>query len=517
MVRKDWLWHPALVVFISNACVMTLELVAGRIIAPYVGVSLYTWTSVIGVILAGMSVGNFAGGKLADRFASRRTLGALFLLAGLGSLSVLLTANVFGERGMALLPGVPLAARMVLYIGSIFFVPSAVLGTISPLVIKLTLQDLNRTGNTVGLIYAASSLGSILGTFATGYYLISWFGTRAILLGVGVVLIVMGLLLGQWTRRARVPAAAGVAASAALLVAVAALPLRPILQGPCLKETNYFCIRVREETLSPNLNLRVLTLDRLVHSYSSVTNPRLLTYNYEKVSSEVTDYLAQRDGHLSAFFIGGGGYTFPRYMESVYPTSTNDVAEIDPGVTETAYELLGLSRGTRIRTTNEDARMFLQQAPAGLRYNVAFGDAFNDFSVPYHLTTREFDELVRAHLTSDDIYVINLIDGKPLPFVTTFLRTLRDVFGNVYLVPTSTDWENLSRNTYILLASPRLIDVATLRTYSGSDVTKNIDLWIVPDARVQALLKNDPPYLLTDDYVPVDNLLAPMFAADAPK
>jgi predicted membrane-bound spermidine synthase len=510
MGRKDWLWHPALVVFISNACVMTLELVAGRIIAPYVGVSLYTWTSVIGVILAGMSAGNFAGGKLADRYASRRMLGALFLLAGLGSLSVLLTANVFGEQGMALLPGVPLVARMVLYIGLIFFIPSAVLGTISPLVIKLTLQDLSRTGNTVGRIYAASSLGSILGTFATGYFLISWFGTRAILLGVGVALLIMGLLLGQWAHTLRVPAAA----SAVLLVAVFTLPLRPILLGPCLKETNYFCIRVHDQTLSPGVTVRVLTLDRLVHSFSSLTNPRLLTYVYEKVSSEVTDYLALRDGTLHAFFIGGGGYTFPRYMEAVYPSSTIDVAEIDPDVTQTAYALLGLSHGTRIKTTNEDARLYLQTAPSDVRYNVIFGDAFNDFTVPYHLTTREFDQLVRAHLTDNGIYVVNLIDGKPLPFAIPFLRTLQTVFGNVYLVPTNADWENLSRNTYVLLASPKPIDVAALRTFKGSDDTRNIHEWILPDARVQALLKNDPPFILTDDYVPVDNLLAPMFASD---
>ena len=97
-MKKDWLWHPSLIVFISNACVMTIELVAGRIIAPYVGVSLFTWTSVIGVILAGMSAGNFIGGKLADRFASRAALGVLFILAGLASLSVLLTAAVLVNK-----------------------------------------------------------------------------------------------------------------------------------------------------------------------------------------------------------------------------------------------------------------------------------------------------------------------------------------------------------------------------------------------------------------------------------
>jgi spermidine synthase len=261
--------------------------------------------------------------------------------------------------------------------------------------------------------------------------------------------------------------------------------------------------------------VRVLTLDRLVHSFSVLDDPRRLVYAYEKISSEVTDYLSERDGDLRAFFIGGGGYTFPRYMEAVYPESSIDVAEIDPGVTQTAYDLLGVARNTHIKTYSEDARLYLKQAPEGQRYNVIFGDAFNDFSVPYHLTTREFDLLVRAHLTDDGVYVVNLIDGKPHPFVIVFLRTLKSVFGNVYMIPTNPDWQNLSRNTYILLASAKPIDVTQLRQYSGSDVARNINDWIVTDAQVDTLLKTGPQYMLSDDYVPVDNLLAPMFAADA--
>ncbi len=96
--KKDWLWRPSLIVFISNACVMVIELVAGRIVAPFIGVSLYTWTSIIGIILAGMSLGNYVGGKLADRYASRRLLGTLFILAGLGSISVLLMVSILGEK-----------------------------------------------------------------------------------------------------------------------------------------------------------------------------------------------------------------------------------------------------------------------------------------------------------------------------------------------------------------------------------------------------------------------------------
>ena len=506
-LKNDWLWHPSLIVFISNACVMTIELVAGRIIAPYVGVSLYTWTSVIGVILAGMSVGNYVGGKVADRYASRRTLGVLFGLAGLGSLSILATVNLIGGIGLPVINALPLAARMVLFVTAIFFLPSALLGMISPLVVKLTLQDLAKTGNVIGRIYAASALGSILGTFATGYFLIQWFGTRTILFGVGIILLVMALLIGQWSRDQRKPAAA----AAILVLAALLLPSQPILAGPCLRETNYFCIKIREETRN-NETVQTLILDRLVHSYTALNDPRKLVYSYEKTSAEVLEYLAQRDGKLDAFFIGGGGYTLPKYVEAVYPGSSIGVAEIDPGVTEIAHDRLGLSRDTSIESINQDARLFLLDLDPAQRYNVVFGDAFNDFSVPYHLTTHEFNQLVRRHLTDDGIYVLNLIDGADRPFVGAFLRTLRQTFDYLYFIPTSQNWESLVRNTYVVLASSKPIDTDRLRRATGEDDLRAIDTWLVPQDKLEQVMRNGD-FVLTDDYAPTDNLLAPMFEA----
>jgi len=194
------LWAATLIVFISSACMMTLELVAGRIVAPYVGVSLYTWTSVIGIILAGMSLGNYIGGRLADRWASYRLLGILFLLGGLTSIGVLLV-DTLGTR----LPNEwPIVIRIIILVTALFFIPSTLLGTISPVVTKLAVLDLARTGSTVGRISAAGTAGSIIGTFATGFLLIAWFGTHAIIWGVAVVLLAMAavfFLTGLQTRK----------------------------------------------------------------------------------------------------------------------------------------------------------------------------------------------------------------------------------------------------------------------------------------------------------------------------
>ena len=181
-----------LVVFIASFCTLVIELVAGRIMAPYVGVSLYTWTSIIGVVLAGISIGAWVGGILADRYPRPATLGWLLFLSGIGALTIAPLTDLIGAAQFQ----ATLMLRILLLTTAIFFVPSTLLGMISPVVVKLTLDNLSKTGNIVGKIYAFSTLGSIIGTFATGFFLISWMGTRHLLLTVGSILIVSAFLFG---------------------------------------------------------------------------------------------------------------------------------------------------------------------------------------------------------------------------------------------------------------------------------------------------------------------------------
>jgi MFS family permease len=175
-----------IVVFIASFCTLVIELVAGRILAPFVGVSLYTWTSIIGFVLAGISIGAYLGGLIADRYPKPSTLGWLLFLSGLGALFISPLTNLIGSSEFH----TSLMVRILLITSFIFFVPSCFLGMISPVAVKLTLNNLQKTGNIVGKIYAFSTLGSILGTFATGFFLISWRVTRTILLTQGILLIV---------------------------------------------------------------------------------------------------------------------------------------------------------------------------------------------------------------------------------------------------------------------------------------------------------------------------------------
>lgn len=498
------LWAPTLIVFISSACVMVLELVAGRMVAPYVGVSLYTWTSIIGVILAGISLGNYLGGKLADRWASPRLLSLLFLLAGLTSIGVL-----FVDRLGALMPGSwPIVVRIIALVAAVFFIPAVVLGTISPVVTKLAVRDLASTGSTVGRISAAGTVGSIVGTFATGFVLIAWFGTHAIVWGVAVILLLMALgffMAGTATRTRAVAAVLGIALiGGATAVAIA----QGWTASRCSLETNYFCINVREDERE-GAPVRILILDRLVHSYSDLNDPTKLVYGYEKVYAEATEYQSRQHDDMSALFIGGGGYTFPRYMEAVYPGSALDVIEIDPGVTETAHALLGLSRDTQIRSFNEDARMYLEREP-DRQYRLIMGDAFNDYSVPYHLTTREFNERVKAWLADDGLYMVNLIDGPRRDFLRAYVNTLRQSFDHLYVVPAIASWRESPRVTFVLLASQQPLDLEQFKSIDAGDSDHAITRLLLADADVDAILAEGRLVMLTDQYAPVDQMLAPV-------
>ncbi len=300
-------WTAYAVVFVASAGTLVLEIAAGRLLASYFGVSLYTWTSIIGVILAGIFVGNYLGGTAADLAGNRRTLGLVLATAGMASLAILpfTTIDLLG-----LVPrGLPLVVRMVLATGLLFFAPSALLGMVSPLVVKLTLADLGRAGHVVGRIYAWSTLGSIAGTLLTGFVLIPWVGTRSVIFGVGVVLIALAVVTGEFFRRSGWPRRVDVALVLLLFLNLAQIHVGGALQNWCYRETGYYCIRVTSEREKDGYEYRVLSLDHLIHSYNSIEDPTRLNYPYIRTYAALTAYVAEGTPRLRALFIGGGGYT----------------------------------------------------------------------------------------------------------------------------------------------------------------------------------------------------------------
>jgi len=498
------MWLSCLLAFISSACTLVIELIAGRIMAPYIGVSLYTWTTIIGIVLAGMSGGNFFGGFVADRYASRHTLGLIFVAGSVATLSILVITHALEgvTFGLSFLP------RIVVSIAAIFFVPSFVLGMVSPFVVKLALADLQRSGHTVGTIYAASTVGSIVGTFLTGFLLISWLGTRTIVWLVAAFLLATGLLIGALPLARRNKAIAAVIAVAGMFAL--RVEMRGRYEAPCDVESNYFCIKVIDFA-GDGHTARMLMLDRLIHSYVVLEDPTALDYGYEHAYANLTQAYASSHPRLDTLFIGGGGYSFPRYVEAIYPPSTIDVIEIDPAVTAIAHQRLGLSPTSRIRSFNEDARLFLTEWTDPKQYDIVYGDAFNDLSIPYHLTTVEFDRIVARRLKPDGIYLTNIIDkfdgGE---FLKAAVNSLRAVFPHVYVFGRGEAFLPFDRNTYVIMASRLELDGDRFDAITAQDDPSTRTTRLAEE-RLKQYVASGRSLTLTDDFVPVDQLLARLF------
>jgi spermidine synthase len=536
---------------VASCCSLILELVAGRILAPFIGVSLYTWTSIIGVVLAGISLGNYLGGRIADKWPHRKTLGILLIAGGLASLAILPLINIATSipTGQLVYPNdrlggvLPLdrAAQLILRIVTIttliFFPPSLLLGMISPVVIKLTLKDLAHSGGLVGKVYALSTFGSIIGTFTTGFVLVQLLGTRMIVLGVGVVLIVMAAVFGDLLRIGRAAIPVGVAA----LFVLALVPARNVkadncsdldcvqraakdgwdqaTQSGCLHETAYYCIRVADDPeVSDHQTVKELILDHLVHSYNSLEDPNFLQYGYIKVYAEIADYLAQRNPNqsLRVLYVGGGGYTLARHIEATYPNARQEIMEIDPGVTQTVYDQLGVDpKTTNIVTYNVDGRLManqLAQTNAG-DYDLIIGDAFNDLSIPYHLTTLEFDQELKRLLKPGGFYLALVIDkmvgGQ---FIPAYTDTVLRVWPNVQVLADGDTWSSASPSTYVVAAGDSAVAPERLASVRGQGPNGTIATRIMPGDLMHRWLDDAHAPVLTDDYAPVDNLIAPLFA-----
>jgi spermidine synthase len=501
-----------IVVFIASFCTLVIELVAGRIMAPYVGVSLYTWTSIIGVVLAGISIGAYLGGLIADRYPRSSTLGWLLFLSGLGAFFISPLTNLVGAAQFQ----TSLMIRILLITTIIFLVPSCLLGMISPVVVKLTLKNLEKTGNVVGKIYAFSTLGSILGTFATGFFLISWMGTRQILFTMGIILILSALVFGGFFVRKKVLALFFIVLIP-LIWAFYGYAFKPPLDEETyfFKESNYYTIKLkRDTTRSGGEPLEALILDHLVHSYTDLNDPLYLEYEYIRIYEEMVRWQADKRRSFKALFIGGGGYTLPRFIEAKYPQAGIDVVEIDPDITRVVKSYLGVSEDTRIRSFNEDGRWFVMNSKEQGSYDFIFGDAFNDLSIPYHLTTKEFAMQLKRLLKPDGLLLANVIDSfKKGTFMPSYIRTLEEVFGkgNVHLITLSSDYDHIGISTCVVVASSQRLDIDDfVKTGKGKD-GKEMTSHVMPQDRLQQYLKERYSVILTDDYVPVDNLIAPIF------
>ena len=474
-----------LLVFATSAAVLVLEILAGRILAPYVGDTLQTYTGIIGTVLAGIAAGTWLGGRLADRRPPHTLLGPTIVLGGLLTLLVLPLIALFGPQ----LAGREVSAIVFLaFLG--FFAPAAVLSAVTPTVIKLQLADLDETGTVVGRLSALGTAGAIVGTFLTGFVLLAAFPTRPIVLAIGGALIVAGSVLWWWLGAGR--ASAGLAA--AILAALALAAWAPV---PCELESAYFCAQVVEDP--ERSSGRILMLDALPHSYVDLADPTHLEFAYTVALDAVIDEHAGSAPRL--LHLGGGAFTLPRHAAATRAGSTNVVVEVDPALVDLAREEFGFAPSREgVDVVIDDARLDVAERQAG-HYDAVLGDAFGGLAVPWHLTTAEFLADVHAALAPGGVYAINVIDHPPYDFAHAQAATLREVFDDVALAAPPAWLDGRQGGNAVLVAGAELDPAGLEATMAVRDLDWRVLHGAALDARLEGAM------VLTDGHAPVDQLL----------
>lgn len=480
-----------LIVFLCGAAVMVLEMVGARVLAPYLGTSIVVWTSLIGVILASLSLGYWWGGRLADRKPSFRALGLIILFAGV------FIGCVAGSKAY-ILDFLQNYAKDV-HIGStlanliLFAPPSVLLGMVSPYAVRLKLCELDRSGRTVGNLYALSTLGSIVGTFVAGFFLIAWFGSTSILLAIAALLVVCSLLAAGADRLGK--------ALVLLLLVLGFLVAR--LHADYLESFGFFDMDTSynrvilfnsRHTKTDRLVRVMTTAPKRVQSAVFLDDPYELVLEYTRFFNLAWHF---RPGIKRALVLGGGGYSFPKYALQAHPELSLDVVEIDPGITDLARRFFALADDPRLNLLHEDARTFLNRASTP--YDAVFVDTFGThYSIPFHLTTVECVRRIRDLLADDGIVIMNTIcavEGNNGRFLRAELATYKAVFPQVFVFALEGPLKGAEMQNVLLVA------FKTERQPSFESADPELSAFLAKRWTKPVELDLPP---LTDDYAPVD-------------
>jgi spermidine synthase len=484
-------WAATLLTFVAAAGVLVLEIAAGRLLAPFVGVSLTTYTGIIGVILAGIALGAWLGGRAADRLGPERLIGPTFAAGGLAAIASVPIVDAVGSLAL----GGEFGGIVVLAAAG-FVLPATILSAVGPMIVRASITDLGTSGALVGRLSAIATAGAISGTFLTGFVLLGLVPTRPLIAGVGALLVGVGALTAWGLGRRRSAALLGLVGviAGAALVATAG-------PSPCLRESAYYCIAITPDAASPNG--RTLVLDRVRHAYVDLGDPSVLGFRYVRWLVDASaSVIETRAGDVDVLHVGGGGFSLPRHLESAYPVSRHTVLEIDPVVLATAGSELGFAPTERTTVIVGDARLSVDALPTD-GYDLVIGDAFGGLSVPWHLTSREFLMQIDRLMRPDGRYLMNIIDGDALRFARAETATLRSVFEHVVVIANGPPLRGPAGGNLVLVASHEPIDAEDIlaRIRARGDGGELLSL----PADLAAFTAGTP--LLTDDFAPVDQLL----------
>ena len=462
---------------------MMLELTGSRILAPFVGTSTFIWTSLIGVILGSLSLGYYHGGQKADKDPTTKRLAQLLFMAGL-AIGIVAAINqtilsIVNQYFSSLRWSASVSACLL------FGPPAYLLGMVSPQAVRIRMNDVSTAGSTIGRLYALSSLGSIVGTFLVGFYLMGWVGSRNILF----ILSGLCLLLSFLNVRNK-----------ETLVALVIFTAAPFVQamgksGLKVIDTEYSAVQIEKTRYYDGKEIQIL---KIGNEYSSgmYLNSDSLAFDYYRFY-KLMFYYHPRPEHL--LLIGGGALSVPKYFQSAYPNIQMDVLEIDPALTEIAKTNFHFKPGPSIKNIHEDGRVFLNHNQK--KYDVILGDAYRSlFSIPFHLVSKEAFEKMYGALSDDGVLLVNIlspVSGPKLDLIQAMVRTGSAVFPVVKVYKTT--WNKPAERVQNVM-------LLCMKKKAGypQNISAEIRQYLSQEIDIQTL-NPEKGLVLTDDFSPVEH------------
>lgn len=500
----------AFIVFCSGALIMILEMTASRVLAPYLGTSIIVWTSLIGVVLAFLALGAFAGGRLADKHLSPKILSLILTAAALSTICTALLHTLVSSFTSQSIPNLHLATVVTATI--LLAVPGFFFGMVAPYVIRLSLVNIATSGALIGRLYALSTAGSIIGTFLGGFVLISFFGSTQILYGIALAMFLLSILI--YSKKSLLKLVIVIPFVSFMLVSEHYGTPLAADGKPRLIETPYNVIVVSQEETGLRPWRTLATDPGAFQSAIYVHDPDTLALAYTRFFA-LGPYINPKA--TSVLMLGGGAYSVPRWL--LHPDTPLDqkalrvdVVELDPNMTQVAKDRFTLKDDPRMRIIHDDARRFLNRSTKS--YDLVFVDVFGSYyNIPFHVGTVEAAQAMRRAVAPGGALIMNVIasvEGEYSLLFQAIYGSLASAFAEVHVFVVNNPKDRHKIQNIMLVALPEArpdLQAAFIReaqitaeeamTYPamlGRRVTREIPLQVPP---------------LTDAYAPVERYILP--------
>ena len=384
--------------FVSGFALMVYELAGARILTPAIGSSTYVWTSVIGVIIAALSVGYWTGGRVADMRGHLIDIARLCLAVGL---TIGLTLLIYPSVLTWVAESFNDSRWQGVVASLLLFAPTSfLLGMLSPYLAKLNVRSLKNSGSKVASLSALNSFGGITGTFIAGFILFGYIGSHETLSLLAVIMIALSWLISprvQWPLRL---------AMSGVVLFVVATPISTAHGVEIDTPSAHYIIK--EGFNEEGRKIRgVATGPDAMQSAVYTDQPDELVFWYTRQLDAIVDATPRRENIL---ILGGGALTLPRHLAKEYPASSIDVVEIDPKLADISRRYFNYDDPQNVHLVFDDARNYVNRTDK--KYDIILVDVYSDSHVPFSMMTREYGERLSKILKKDGLVAANVIAGS---------------------------------------------------------------------------------------------------------